>query len=105
MFGMKIIVVPDAQLPKEHYGSSLYIAVAHPFWFWLYRKLNWPTSSLYEVIRGYSRPLYRASATSYKIGDTLYCSRRVYDELKRAIPERPNPLSGYNNLFYPSGRF
>jgi hypothetical protein len=103
MMGAKVVIVPDSLLPKEHYASTLYVAVAHRFWFWLYRKLGWETRTLYEVIRGYSRPLYRSKGDSYMVNGVLYCSARTAAEIRKAIPERANPLSGYNNLMYPTG--
>lgn len=105
--GVKMVVVPDSHLPKEHYASSLYIAIAHPFWFWLYRRLGWKTSGLYEVIRGYSRPLHRPKGDSYLINGVLYCSARKKDEILRALRakdmtealNRPSDRGLYRGLF------
>lgn len=99
---MRIIQIPDSAAPREQYACSLYIAIAHPFWFWLYRKLNWDTRTLYEVIRGYSRPLYRIKAEAYRLPDgTMACTRPMYEELKRQIPA----ASPARNLMYPNGLY
>lgn len=99
---MRIIQIPDSAAPREHHACSLYVAIAHPFWFWLYRRLGWKTSGLYEVIRGYSRPLYRIKAEAYRLPDgTMACTRPMYEELKRQIPSRPS----LPNLMYPNGMF
>jgi hypothetical protein len=82
--GVKMVVVPDSLLPREHYADTLYIAVAHRFWFWLYRKLSWDTRTLYEVIRGYSRPLHRTTGT-YMVNGVLYCTAAQAAEIRREL--------------------
>jgi hypothetical protein len=106
MFGVKMVIVPDSHLPKEHYASSLYIAIAHPFWFWLYRKLSWNVHTLYQVVPGYSRPLYRTKG-AYWMNGVLYCTKRQSEEIRRglrakdltAAVNRPSDRGLYRGLF------